>query len=45
MQAAKERLLRAKRLILKVQKIENLVDKQALLVALRELRALKVQVS
>ena len=45
MQTAKERLVRAKKIILKVQKVEKLVDKQALLVALRELRTLKATVN
>lgn len=38
---AKQMLLRTKKLVQTVQKIENLIQKQALLVALRELRNLK----
>ena len=44
-QTARERLVRAKKIILKVQKVEKLVEKQALLVALRELRTLKATVN
>ena len=37
--------MRTKKFISKVQKIENLVQKQALLVALRELRILKSEMN